>query len=103
MIIVSVMYPGGEGKTFGMDYYLKTHIPLVQASCGEALKAVAIDKGLSGPLPGSEPPYAVICRLSFESAQTFMGVMMKSAAEIMGDIPNFTNASPVIQISDVVR
>jgi uncharacterized protein (TIGR02118 family) len=103
MIIVTVLYPGGEGKTFDMDYYLKIHIALVQTSCGDALKAVAIDKGLSGPLPGSAAPYAVICRLSFESVETFMGVMMKNASEIMGDIPNFTNVSPTIQISDAVR
>ena len=102
MIIVSVMYPAGEGKTFDMDYYLQTHIPLVQGYCGDALKSVTVDKGLSGPLPGSPAMYMVIGRLSFETFDAFMSIMKKNAAEIMGDIPNFTNASPVIQISEAV-
>jgi len=102
MIIVSVMYPAGEGKTFDMDYYLKTHIPLVQGYCGDALQSATVDKGISGPLPGSPATYMVVCRLNFESLEAFMSIMKKNAAEIMGDIPNFTNASPVIQISDAV-
>jgi hypothetical protein len=27
MIEVTVAYPAGQGRTFNMDYYLKTHIP----------------------------------------------------------------------------
>jgi len=103
MIIASVMYPGGEGKTFNMDYYLNVHCPLVQEVFGDVLKGLWIEKGISGPLPGSEPPYAVIGRLGFDSTEAFMAVMMRNAAKIMQDIPNFTNVSPVIQISDVVR
>jgi hypothetical protein len=30
MIEVTVAYPAGEGRTFDMDYYLKTHIPLAE-------------------------------------------------------------------------
>ena len=30
MIKVSVMYPNGEGKHFDMEYYVNTHIPLVE-------------------------------------------------------------------------
>lgn len=29
MVLISVMYPGGAGTRFDMDYYLKKHMPLV--------------------------------------------------------------------------
>ena len=38
MIEVTVAYPAGQGRTFNMDYYLKTHIPLFQKRMGAAMK-----------------------------------------------------------------
>jgi uncharacterized protein (TIGR02118 family) len=102
MIKVSVMYPTGEGKSFDMDYYLKTHRPLAHAVFGDALKRFDIDKGLSGPLPGSEPPYFAVGHLHFESPEIFIGIMMKDGTKLMEDIPNYTNSSPTIQVSEVI-
>jgi hypothetical protein len=34
MIEVTVAYPAGQGRTFNMDYYLKTHIPLFSKTNG---------------------------------------------------------------------
>lgn len=102
MITVNVMYPSGEGKTFDMDYYLTTHRPLVHDVFGDALKGFVIHKGLSGPFPGSEPPYQLIAHLSFDSVEAFMAIMMAAAPRVMEDIPNFTNASPSIQISQII-
>lgn len=103
MINVSVMYPSGEGKTFDMDYYLSTHFALVREVFGDALKNIRVDRGLSGPFPGSTPPYLVLCHLTFDSVESFAAIMMPNAARIMEDLPNFTNASPTIQISEVVQ
>jgi len=102
MITVSVMYPSGDGKTFDIEYYQKAHFALINEVFGDALKGVRVDRGLSGPFPGSTPPYLTICHLSFESAESFAALMMPNAARIMEDIPNFTNASPTIQISEVL-
>lgn len=102
MIKVSVMYPAGEGKTFDMDYYKSTHRALCHEVFGPALKHFEIDKGLSGPFPGSEPPYLAIGHLQFESVDGFLAIMMSSGAKLMEDIPNYTNSSPTIQISEIV-
>jgi len=48
MIKVSVFYPNEEGKKFDMDYYLNSHIPMVQEKVGAALKGGAVEQGLSG-------------------------------------------------------
>ncbi|MBI2685439.1 MAG: EthD family reductase [Acidobacteria bacterium] len=102
MIKVTVLYPSGEGKTFDMDYYCNVHRPLSRKVFGEACKSFDIDYGLSGPFPGSTPPYLAIGHLTFESVDAFMEIMMPNAAILMEDIPRFTNASPVVQIGEIV-
>ena len=102
MITVTVLYPSGEGKTFDMDYYLHKHCALVREVFGDVLKGIKVETGLSGPFPGSTPPYVTVCHLSFDSVESFMAIMMLNAARIMEDIPNFTNASPTVQISEVL-
>jgi hypothetical protein len=37
----------------------------------------------------------------FESLEAFQKTIVSSGAELMADIPNYTNTSPVIQISEV--
>ena len=53
MIKISVLYPSGDGKTFNMDYYCKSHMPMVQQKLGPACKKIAVEQGLSGGEPGS--------------------------------------------------
>ena len=102
MIKVSIMYPAGEGATFDMDYYLNVHCPLSREVFGPALKGLSIDKGISGPLPGSEAPYAFIGHLLFESVAAFMSIMTQGGTRVLEDVPKYTNVSPVVQISDVI-
>lgn len=102
MTRVSVMYPSGEDNTFDMEYYLAKHCPLVREVFGDALKAITVEKGLSGPLPGSTPPYSTICLLDFEDVETFMGIMVQRGSRLFDDIPNYTNVSPTIQIGEVL-
>ena len=40
--------------------------------------------------------------LLFESVESFQSGFNPHAAEILGDVPNYTNTQPVIQISEVV-
>jgi uncharacterized protein (TIGR02118 family) len=60
MIKVGVFYPNEEGKKFDMDYYLNSHIPMVQEKLGAALKASSVDQGLSGAGPGSPATYVAM-------------------------------------------
>ena len=46
-------------------------------------------------------PYMAIAHLTFDSVDEFNGSFGPHADEILGDIPNYTNATPVIQISEV--
>jgi len=101
MIKVSVMYPNSEGSTFDMAYYLATHIPLVRQKLGAALKGVAVEQGLGGAEPGSPAPYLALGHLLFDSVEAFQTSFTPHAQALLGDIPNFTNTQPTIQISEV--
>jgi uncharacterized protein (TIGR02118 family) len=101
MIKVSVLYPSGKGSIFNMAYYLATHIPLVRRLSGAALKRVEVEEGIGGLMPGSTPAYLAMGHLFFESLQAFQAAFEPHAAEITGDIPNYTNTQPTIQISEV--
>ncbi len=101
MIIVSVLYPNGSGSRFDLDYYLKSHIPMVQKRLGAPLKRVAVERGLAGGAPGAPPPFLAAVHLHFDSVEAFQGAFGPHAGPIMADVPNYTNTTPVIQISEV--
>ncbi|MCH8335043.1 MAG: EthD family reductase [Proteobacteria bacterium] len=101
MIKVSVMYPNSEGASFDMDYYRNSHMPMVREKLGDACKDSAIDGGLGGGTPDSPPTYIAMGHLYFDSVEDFQSSFGPHADEIMGDIPNYTNIEPVIQVSQV--
>jgi uncharacterized protein (TIGR02118 family) len=101
MITVSVLYPNEAGSRFDMDYYLGSHIPMVQRLLGSALKGVVVERGLGGPAPGSPAPYSTVCHLRFASLEEFQTAFGPHAATIQNDIANYSSVTPVIQISDV--
>jgi uncharacterized protein (TIGR02118 family) len=102
MTKVSVMYPNGENKTFNMDYYCDTHLSLVGNLLGDALKGASVEKGLGGGAPGSAAPFACVGTMYFNSVEDFGNAFGPNAEKIMGDLPNFTNIEPVVQVSEVM-
>lgn len=101
MIKVTVVYPNSAQAKFDITYYCKRHIPLVQRLLGAALKGVAVEHGIAGGTPNSPAPYLAIGQLQFDSVESFQAAFGPHAQEIMGDVPNYTNVQPVIQISEV--
>ncbi len=102
MIKVSVLYPQEGGSRFDHDYYRDKHMPMVADKLGAACKGYTIDKGLAGAAPGSGPTFVAGCAFFFDSTEAFQAAFAPHASEIMGDIPNYTDRQPVIQINEVV-
>ncbi len=102
MIKVSVMYPNTPGARFDHDYYRDKHMPLVKAKLGDACKFYTVDKGLAGGAPGAPATYVGMCHIFSDTVEAFQAGMAKHGKEIRGDIPNYTDIAPVIQISEVV-
>ncbi len=103
MIRVSVFYPAKDGGKFDHEYYAKKHMPLVKARVGGlGLLRLEIDKGLAGGAPGAPAPFVCVGHLYFNSVADFQAAMKAHGAELMGDVPNFTNIQPQVQISEIV-
>ena len=102
MIKVSVMYPHKSGARFDHAYYRDKHMPLVKARMGPACLFYTVDRGLAGGNPGDPPTYVAMCHIYCDSVESFQQGFGPHTQEILGDIPNYTDLSPVVQISEVV-
>jgi uncharacterized protein (TIGR02118 family) len=102
MIKVSVIYPNKPGARFDHDYYRAKHLPLIKSRMGAGLKYYAIDKGLAGKDGKAPPAYVAMCHLLSDSMEAYHSSFGPYAKEIDGDIPKFTDVTPVVQISEVV-
>jgi uncharacterized protein (TIGR02118 family) len=94
MIKVSVLYPKSDGATFDIEYYCKSHMPMVRDKVGKALQGMAVEHGIDGP-------YLAAGHLFFDSVDAFKAAFDPHAKTIMADIPSYTNTQPVIQIGEV--
>ena len=102
MISVSVFYPQGPGKHFDHAYYAQTHMPMVgKLLADHGLKRYEIERGLSGLTPGSEPAFVAIAMLYFDTLSDFQNSLAAHGAEILADIPNYTNIEAQFQINEI--
>ncbi len=101
MVKVSVLYPNDEGKTFDMNYYCNDHIPMVRQLLGSSCKNASVDQGIAGGTPGSKATYIAIGHLYFDKVDDFISSFTPHSNTIMGDLPNFTDIVPTIQINEV--
>lgn len=100
MILVTVMYPTGE--TFDVDYYLKTHMPLVKDRWGpHGLKNAQAVKGVA-KADGTAPDYQIAALLTFGSMDDFKAAGKAAGKEIFADIANFTKAQATVQINEIL-
>lgn len=103
MIKVSILYPNVADSRFDLGYYTDTHMPrsieLLSAHTG--FQGVSVERGISGA-PGERAAYQVMTHFSFDSVDSFIAAFMPHAEELQGDIPNYTDVTPVIQFNEVL-
>ena len=102
MIKISVMYPYAPAARFDHAYYRDTHMPLVKRRMGESCRYYSIDQGLAGGAPATAPTYVGMSHIFCDSVEAFQKGFGPHTAELMTDLPNFTDITPVIQISEVL-
>lgn len=101
MIKISILYPN-TGR-FDMGYYLDKHMPrsIELLSKGKGYKGVSVERGLGGASPGSAPDYVAMCHYLFDTTDDFMAAFLPHAAELQGDMSNYTDIATIIQVSEV--
>ena len=104
MTKISILYPNKPGARFDFDHYVKTHMPLSikLLSAHPGFRGVSVERGVGGGAPGSDAAYIAMCHFSFTSAEDFMAAFMPNAAVLQGDMLNYTDIEPVIQVNDVL-
>jgi len=98
MHFATVTYPSKGDARFDFDYYLKKHIPMV---CGLLGTSIEVCKGTS-PTPDAPPAFVCVARIKIAGPEAFALAMAKHGPEIIADVPNYTNITPVIQIDEVL-
>jgi uncharacterized protein (TIGR02118 family) len=98
---ITIMYPNSEGAKFDMDYYQKTHMPLVAGFLGDNLKYYEIEQGLSGRSSADRPTYLAIGAFYVQDTATYNASVARNREVILGDIKNYTNLQPLIQINEI--
>ncbi len=102
MIVVTVAYPAASGTRFDLDYYRRTHMPLVHERWdGMGLSRFEVLRGTGAP-GGGAAPFALLAILTFSSVEAFDAAVKQHGDEVMGDIPNFTDMQAQIQVDESV-
>ena len=101
MYRISVMYPNHEGIRFDFNYYRTKHMELVKKLMKPfGLIKTEVDSGISGG--GGQPaPYICIGYLYFEAKDGYDRAVAEVGSIARGDIPHFTDAKPIRQISEI--
>ncbi|MBX9599988.1 MAG: EthD family reductase [Bryobacteraceae bacterium] len=104
MIRVSAMYPNEPGKRFDMDYYVNRHMQVVKEKLGgHGLIQATVSSGLASLQPGAPAAYRAVADMDFESMDAMKQGLAAHSAELMADIPNYTDIQPVMQISELTK
>ncbi|MDI9243831.1 EthD family reductase [Marinobacter sp. CHS3-4] len=101
MIKVSVYYPNDDDTEFDVQYYQQQHLPLLRSKLGDFLLDDVIEVGICGAHTGEKPAFVAAGHLYFESVESFQKAFAPHMKQIQSDIPNYTNARPLLQVSEV--
>jgi uncharacterized protein (TIGR02118 family) len=103
LIKVSVMYPYAEGKTFNMEYYETKHMPMVAGFLGANLVKYTIEKGIASGIPNQPLPFMAIGTFYVKSLSDYQAAIAPNRDAIRADFSNYTNITPVILVSEVIK
>jgi uncharacterized protein (TIGR02118 family) len=102
MFKISVMYPNTPGARFDHTYYRDVHMPMVAAKLGAASKYYTVEKGLGGGAPGTPATYIAMCHFFCDSLEALGAAMGKHQKEIVADVVNYTDQTPILQASEII-
>ncbi len=103
MFRVVMLYPQTSDSRFDMDYFLSKHIPRIREIFKDlGLRNIEVQQGIASAMPGQPAPFMCISSFLFDTLEGFQQGMAAQGGWIIGDVPNYTNVQPQIQISNLV-
>jgi len=70
-------------------------------SKAKGFQGVSVERGIDIEEPKMESSYIAMCHYYFDTLDNFMAAFMPHAKKLQGDIANYTNIEPIIQINQV--
>lgn len=98
---LQVLYPASDEAVFDYDYYLETHLPLIEEHWGDLIETFEASRGLAGG-PDVPPPYLLIATITFADQEALETAMGEKGSAIIDDVANFTNVRPQILVGEVL-
>jgi uncharacterized protein (TIGR02118 family) len=103
VIRVTILYPHADGTRFDLSYYTRRHMPLVAERLKSfGLTGTEVERGINASIAGTPPPFHCIGHLLFGNPEQYQAGMKAHGKELAADIVNFTNAKPIIQVSEIL-
>lgn len=103
MIRVTGLYRNIAGSKFDFSYYLNTHMPLVKKRMADfGMGDFEIERGVEAA-DGKEAPFICITHMEFTTLDDFRRGLEKHGDELFADVPNYTNITPEIQFSKIIK
>ena len=82
---------------------MNKHVPMVHRLLDPlGLVRSEAETGVSGADPKSPAPFALASHLIFNSAEEVHRALAAHGREIMGDIPNYSQVQPQVQIGEII-
>lgn len=101
MIRITALYPNTSGSRFDGDYYVRKHTPFAHDLLApHGLRSIRTTIGIAG-LDGTPPPFWTVSELVFDNRGAFDAAIAASGQALFADIPNYTDTTPVLQISEL--
>jgi uncharacterized protein (TIGR02118 family) len=101
VIRITALYPNTPGSRFDADYYLDKHSRYaIQLLSPHGLRSIRTTTGTAS-LDGSPPPFWTISEMIFDSRGAFDAAMAECGATLFADLPNYTDSTPVMQLSEL--
>jgi uncharacterized protein (TIGR02118 family) len=103
MFNISSIYPKKHKYKFDFDYYLNKHMPrsIELLSNAKGFKGVSVESGIELNEQKIESNFVAMCHYYFETIEDFIEAFSPHAVELQGDIVNYTDIQPIIQINEV--
>lgn len=101
MIIATFLYPATPYARFDAAYFVAKHVPMALRLLGNAVKGAVVESGLGGGQVDSAPPFVAALHMLFESVDSFRDAFRTHADAIQGDVANYTDIKPLVQIGYV--
>lgn len=92
----------GEALKFDMEYYVSTHMPLIEKVWGpygmQSWSIITFPDPC--PISGETPSYRVQTTCYFDTVENVKTAFEKGTAETLPDVVNFSNLYPVVWIGE---